>query len=135
MRELTRYARRVRSECEFSADDPLFPSLRRTEHYGRNMTPTSISHVVKDVIDSLRAKCPNLRSHPQGEGCDQCVVYSGTHKLRHTWTVNSLEDGVPESAVKSAGGWSSYAMVDRYKGTAAGRLALQEFTKVRNRRR
>lgn len=45
------------------------------------------------------------------------------HDLRHTWASWHVQGGTPLNALQELGGWSSYAMVQRYAHLAADHLA------------
>jgi integrase len=49
------------------------------------------------------------------------------HAWRRGWAVHSLRNGVSETSLKSAAGWSSGAMVSRYTSALSSELALDEF--------
>ena len=50
-----------------------------------------------------------------------------SHAWRRGWAVQALKNGVSETSVKSAAGWTSGAMVSRYSGKLSGILAVEEF--------
>lgn len=52
------------------------------------------------------------------------------HAWRRGWAVQSLRDGVSETSVKAAAGWSSGAMVARYTNALSGELAVEEFRRT-----
>ena len=45
--------------------------------------------------------------------------------------VQALRNGVSETSVRAAAGWSSGAMVARYTRALSGELAFEEFQKMR----
>ena len=49
------------------------------------------------------------------------------HAWRRGWAVQSLRNGVSETSVKAAAGWSSGEMVTRYTSALSGELAVGEF--------
>ena len=49
------------------------------------------------------------------------------HAWRRGWAVQALRNGVSETSVRAAAGWSSGAMVARYTAALSGELALEEF--------
>ncbi len=49
------------------------------------------------------------------------------HAWRRGWAVHSLRNGVSETSVRAAAGWSSGAMVVRYTRALSGELAVEEF--------
>ena len=49
------------------------------------------------------------------------------HAWRRGWAVHSLRQGVSETSVRSAAGWSSGAMVARYTRAMSSDLAIDEF--------
>lgn len=49
------------------------------------------------------------------------------HAWRRGWAVQALRQGVSETSVKAAAGWSSGAMVARYTSALSGELAIEEF--------
>lgn len=55
------------------------------------------------------------------------------HAWRRGWAVHSLRNGVSETSLKSAAGWSSGAMVSRYTSALSSELALDEFQASRAR--
>ena len=59
--------------------------------------------------------------------CLERLDAPSTHAWRRGWAVQSLRLGVSEASVKSAGGWSSGAMVSRYTSALSGELAVDEF--------
>ena len=67
------------------------------------MTSSAIQQLLK------RLKCPSA------------------HAWRRGWAVEALRNGVSETSVKAAAGWSSGAMVARYTSAASGELAISEF--------
>lgn len=50
-----------------------------------------------------------------------------SHAWRRGWAVHALANGVSESSLKAAAGWSGGAMVSRYTHALAPRLARTEF--------
>lgn len=55
------------------------------------------------------------------------------HAWRRGWAVHALRNGISETSVKSAAGWSSGGMVSRYTQTLAADLAITEFHASWNR--
>ena len=49
------------------------------------------------------------------------------HAWRRGWAVQALRNGVSETSVKAAAGWSSGEMVARYTRALSGELAVEEF--------
>ena len=49
------------------------------------------------------------------------------HAWRRGWAVQALRNGVSETSVRAAAGWSSGAMVARYTRALSGELAVEEF--------
>ena len=49
------------------------------------------------------------------------------HAWRRGWAVESLRNGVSETSVRAAAGWSSGAMAARYTRALSGELAVEEF--------
>ena len=49
------------------------------------------------------------------------------HAWRRGWAVHALRNGVSETSVRAAAGWSSGAMVARYTRALSGELAVEEF--------
>jgi integrase/recombinase XerD len=49
------------------------------------------------------------------------------HAWRRGWAVQALRNGVSETSVRAAAGWSSGAMVARYTRALSGELAITEF--------
>ena len=49
------------------------------------------------------------------------------HAWRRGWAVQALRNGVSETSVRAAAGWSSGAMVARYTNALSGELAVREF--------
>jgi integrase len=128
-REVNRYVRRLRAERLGSG--PMFPSMRGAREYrGRPMRPDSITQLLQRIVESIQEACPNRACHAKGEGCSECVRYGGVHRFRATWACNQLRRGAAPSAVKEAGGWSSYEMVDRYSRKVRGEVALEEIRRV-----
>lgn len=54
------------------------------------------------------------------------------HAWRRGWAVQALRNGVSETSVRAAAGWSSGTMVARYTNTLSGELAVEEFLKSWN---
>jgi integrase/recombinase XerD len=46
--------------------------------------------------------------------------------LRHTWARKFLARGGSEGGLMANAGWSSRSMIDRYTGSAASELAMEE---------
>ena len=51
---------------------------------------------------------------------------------RRGWAVQALRNGVSETSVRAAAGWSSGAMVARYTRALSGELAVEEFRRSRS---
>jgi integrase/recombinase XerD len=49
------------------------------------------------------------------------------HAWRRGWAVQALRNGVSETSLKAAAGWSSGEMVARYTRALSGELAVEEF--------
>jgi len=49
------------------------------------------------------------------------------HAWRRGWAIEALRNGVSETSVRAAAGWSSGAMVSRYTRALSGELAITEF--------
>jgi len=49
------------------------------------------------------------------------------HAWRRGWAVQALRNGVSQTSVRAAAGWSSGAMVARYTRALSGELAIEEF--------
>jgi hypothetical protein len=49
------------------------------------------------------------------------------HAWRRGWAVQALRNGVSETSVRAAAGWSSGAMVARYTSALSGEIAVEEF--------
>ena len=59
-----------------------------------------------------------------------CLMRLGApsaHAWRRGWAVQALRNGVSETSVRAAAGWSSGAMVARYTRALSGELAVEEF--------
>jgi integrase/recombinase XerD len=59
-----------------------------------------------------------------------CLMRLGVpsaHAWRRGWAVQALRNGVSETSVRAAAGWSSGAMVARYTSALSGELAVEEF--------
>jgi len=50
------------------------------------------------------------------------VKHVHAHRFRHTWATNSLRAGVDMEALRKAGGWTTYGMVQRYAHYSGGDL-------------
>ena len=59
--------------------------------------------------------------------CLQRLGAPSAHAWRRGWAVQALRNGVSETSVRAAAGWSSGAMVARYTRALSGELAIQEF--------
>jgi integrase len=55
------------------------------------------------------------------------------HDLRHTWASWHVQNGTPLNVLQELGGWSCYAMVQRYAHLSAEHLAAYANNVVRNR--
>ena len=53
--------------------------------------------------------------------------FPSAHCWRRGWAVQALKNGVSETSVKAAAGWSSGEMVARYTSALSGELAIREF--------
>ncbi len=62
--------------------------------------------------------------------CLQRLGAPSAHAWRRGWAVQALRDGVSETSVRAAAGWSSGAMVARYTRALSGELAIDEFQRV-----
>ena len=59
-----------------------------------------------------------------------CLMRLGApsaHAWRRGWAVQALRNGVSETSVRAAAGWSSGAMVTRYTSALSEELAVDEF--------
>ncbi len=54
------------------------------------------------------------------------------HAWRRGWAVHALRNGVSETSVRAAAGWSSGAMVARYTSALSAELAVEEFRRTWN---
>jgi integrase len=52
------------------------------------------------------------------------------HAWRRGWAVRALRNGVSQTSVQAAAGWSSGAMVTRYTSAVSSELALAEFART-----
>ena len=59
--------------------------------------------------------------------CLQRLGVPSAHAWRRGWAVQALRNGVSETSVRAAAGWSSGAMVARYTRSLSGELAVEEF--------
>jgi len=62
-----------------------------------------------------------------------CLMRLGApsaHAWRRGWAVQALRNGVSETSVRAAAGWSSGAMVVRYTRALSGELAIEEFQRT-----
>ena len=59
--------------------------------------------------------------------CLQRLGVPSAHAWRRGWAVQALRNGVSETSVKAAAGWSSGAMVSRYTSSLSCELAIDEF--------
>jgi integrase len=59
--------------------------------------------------------------------CLQRLGAPSAHAWRRGWAVQALRNGVSETSVRAAAGWSSGAMVSRYTRALSGELAIDEF--------
>jgi integrase len=59
--------------------------------------------------------------------CLQRLDAPSAHAWRRGWAVQALRNGVSETSVRAAAGWSSGAMVARYTRALSGELAITEF--------
>ena len=59
--------------------------------------------------------------------CLQRLDAPSAHAWRRGWAVHALRNGVSETSVRAAAGWSSGAMVARYTRALSGELAVEEF--------
>ena len=59
--------------------------------------------------------------------CLQRLDAPSAHAWRRGWAVQALRNGVSETSVRAAAGWSSGAMVSRYTRALSGELAIDEF--------
>ena len=62
--------------------------------------------------------------------CLQRLGAPSAHAWRRGWAVQALRNGVSETSVRAAAGWSSGAMVARYTRALSGELAVEEFNRV-----
>ena len=54
------------------------------------------------------------------------------HAWRRGWAVEALRNGVSETSVRAAAGWTSGTMVSRYTRALSGKLAVEEFQRSWN---
>ena len=59
--------------------------------------------------------------------CLQRLGTPSAHAWRRGWAVQALRNGVSETSVRAAAGWSSGAMVARYTSALSSELAIDEF--------
>lgn len=59
--------------------------------------------------------------------CLQRLGAPSAHAWRRGWAVQALRNGVSETSVRAAAGWSSGQMVARYTRALSGELAVEEF--------
>jgi integrase len=59
--------------------------------------------------------------------CLQRLGAPSAHAWRRGWAVQALRNGVSETSVRAAAGWSSGAMVARYTRAFSGEIAVEEF--------
>lgn len=59
--------------------------------------------------------------------CLQRLGAPSAHAWRRGWAVQALRNGVSETSVRAAAGWSSGEMVSRYTRALSGELAVDEF--------
>jgi integrase len=64
--------------------------------------------------------------------CLQRLGAPSAHAWRRGWAVQALRNGVSETSVRAAAGWSSGAMVARYTRALSCELALEEFKRSWN---
>ena len=64
--------------------------------------------------------------------CLQRLGAPSAHAWRRGWAVQALRNGVSETSVRAAAGWSSGAMVTRYTRALSGELAMEEFQRTWN---
>jgi len=62
--------------------------------------------------------------------CLQRLGAPSAHAWRRGWAVQALRNGVSETSVRAAAGWSSGAMVARYTRALSGELAVEEFQRI-----
>ena len=62
--------------------------------------------------------------------CLQRLSAPSAHAWRRGWAVQALRNGVSETSVRAAAGWSSGAMVARYTRALSGELAVEEFSRT-----
>jgi integrase/recombinase XerD len=62
--------------------------------------------------------------------CLQRLGAPSAHAWRRGWAVQALRNGVSETSVRAAAGWSSGAMVTRYTRALSGELAVEEFARI-----
>jgi integrase/recombinase XerD len=82
-------------------------------------------HIGKRTQGSLFGMTPNAIRL-----CLQRLGAPSAHAWRRGWAVQALRDGVSETSVRAAAGWSSGAMVARYTRALSGELAIDEFQRV-----
>ena len=91
---------------------PMSPSARRAiRKYLQGRTEGSLFNLSTNTVRLLlkRLSAPSA------------------HAWRRGWAVHALRNGVSETSVRAAAGWSSGAMVARYTRALSGELAVEEF--------
>lgn len=96
---------------------PISPSARRTlRKHLRGRTQGSVFEMSSNAVRLLL----------------QRLGAPSAHAWRRGWAVQALRNGVSETSVRAAAGWSSGAMVARYTRALSGELAVEEFQRCWN---
>jgi site-specific recombinase XerD len=74
-----------------------------TTHDFRPLDPQSVAVVLKRIAQETERFTGERRP-----------LKVHAHKFRHTWATRALDAGVSMEALRLAGGWTTYAMVQRY---------------------
>jgi len=82
-------------------------------------------HIDKRTQGSIFGMTPNAIRL-----CLQRLDAPSAHAWRRGWAVQALRNGVSETSVRAAAGWSSGAMVARYTRALSGELAIDEFQRA-----
>ncbi len=94
---------------------PISPSARRTlRKHLRGRTQGSVFEMSSNAVRLLL----------------QRLGAPSAHAWRRGWAVQALRNGVSETSVRAAAGWSSGAMVSRYTRALSGELAIDEFQRI-----
>jgi len=82
-------------------------------------------HIGKRTQGSIFGMTPNAIRL-----CLQRLDAPSAHAWRRGWAVQALRDGVSETSVRAAAGWSGGAMVVRYTRALSQELAIAEFQRA-----